>query len=81
MNDLRYNRHFKVISFADATWAEREPSGDLYGPFKGRAEAIRYLEGIGQRSDPGAVPATGPCPCACNAGGFCGGCGHRGCGG
>jgi hypothetical protein len=21
------------------------------------------------------------CPCACNAGGFCGGCGHAGCGG
>ena len=25
-------------------------------------------------------PATGPCPCACNSGGFCGGCGHAGCG-
>ena len=24
---------------------------------------------------------TGPCPCACNSGGFCGGCGHAGCGG
>ncbi|MFE3205760.1 hypothetical protein [Embleya sp. NPDC059237] len=23
----------------------------------------------------------GPCPCACNHGGFCGGCGHAGCGG
>ena len=22
----------------------------------------------------------GPCPCICNAGGFCGGCGHAGCG-
>lgn len=22
----------------------------------------------------------GPCPCACNQGGFCGGCGHAGCG-
>jgi len=22
-----------------------------------------------------------PCPCACNQGGFCGGCGHAGCGG
>lgn len=27
---------------------------------------------------PGAV---GPCPCECNSGGFCGGCGHAGCGG
>jgi hypothetical protein len=26
----------------------------------------------------GRVP---PCPCACNNGGFCGGCGHAGCGG
>lgn len=25
---------------------------------------------------------TGPrCPCECNQGGFCGGCGHAGCGG
>jgi hypothetical protein len=23
----------------------------------------------------------GPCPCACNSGGQCGGCGHAGCGG
>ena len=22
-----------------------------------------------------------PCPCECNSGGFCGGCGHAGCGG
>lgn len=26
----------------------------------------------------GEVP---PCPCECNRGGFCGGCGHAGCGG
>jgi hypothetical protein len=24
--------------------------------------------------------AVGPCPCVCNSGGFCGGCGHAGCG-
>ena len=23
---------------------------------------------------------VGPCPCECNSGGFCGGCGHAGCG-
>lgn len=23
----------------------------------------------------------GACPCECNSGGFCGGCGHAGCGG
>lgn len=27
------------------------------------------------------VRLVGPCPCACNSGGFCGGCGHAGCGG
>jgi hypothetical protein len=26
-------------------------------------------------------PPVGPCPCECNHGGFCGGCGHAGCGG
>lgn len=25
-------------------------------------------------------PSTGPCTCECNRGGFCGGCGHAGCG-
>lgn len=25
--------------------------------------------------------AAGPCPCTCSSGGFCGGCGHAGCGG
>lgn len=32
--------------------------------------------GSGRRST--YVP---PCPCECNSGGFCGGCGHAGCGG
>jgi len=27
------------------------------------------------------VPDTEPCPCECNRGGRCGGCGHAGCGG
>lgn len=27
------------------------------------------------------VTDPGPCPCECNQGGFCGGCGHAGCGG
>ena len=26
-------------------------------------------------------PSVPPCPCECNSGGFCGGCGHAGCGG
>lgn len=27
------------------------------------------------------APWPGPCPCECNRGGFCGGCGHAGCAG
>ncbi|MCY4622921.1 MAG: hypothetical protein OXD34_14000 [bacterium] len=27
------------------------------------------------------LPAARPCPCACASGGWCGGCGHAGCGG
>lgn len=30
---------------------------------------------------PATVRAAPPCPCACNSGGWCGGCGHAGCGG
>ncbi|WP_330317986.1 hypothetical protein [Streptomyces platensis] len=31
---------------------------------------------------PRPLPApVGPCACECNGGGFCGGCGHAGCGG
>ena len=33
----------------------------------------------GQRA--GGAPWSGPGPCECNSGGFCGGCGHGGCGG
>jgi hypothetical protein len=29
----------------------------------------------------GGATGAGPCPCDCNRGGFCGGCGHAGCGG
>lgn len=29
----------------------------------------------------GGRKAVGPCPCECNRGGFCGGCGHAGCSG
>ncbi len=32
------------------------------------------------RPRPAARWAAGPCGCACTSGGFCGGCGHAGCG-
>jgi len=38
-----------------------------------------------ERRDPPVIrrqyEEVGPCPCECNSGGFCGGCGHAGCGG
>jgi hypothetical protein len=52
-------------------------------------EELRYREAmdavIGASAyfaPPRARAAVGPCPCECNSpGGFCGGCGHAGCGG
>lgn len=37
-----------------------------------------YLDSLRPAWGPARV---GPCPCECNRGGFCGGCGHAGCGG
>jgi hypothetical protein len=34
-----------------------------------------------QRNHLGVRRSVPPCPCECNSGGFCGGCGHAGCGG
>jgi hypothetical protein len=39
----------------------------------GRKTAVRKIERMRANN--------GKCPCACNSGGFCGGCGHSGCGG
>ena len=33
------------------------------------------------KTQPGYTRPTPRCGCACNSGGFCGGCGHAGCGG
>lgn len=54
-------------------------------------EATRWLRRDPRRVQPRTTPRgtrngatlralAAPCPCACNAGGFCGGCGHAGCG-
>lgn len=44
-----------------------------------------FAEGVRHASDAHVsvreVRFTRGCPCACNSGGFCGGCGHAGCGG
>lgn len=53
--------------------------------YPGQPYTSPHFEGVGvsrRRITPhryGSNP--GPCPCACNSGGFCGGCGHAGCGG
>lgn len=56
--------------------------GDKVSPLEaGRLldkQAARLLAKV--RTSP-RYRATGPCPCECNSGGFCGGCGHAGCGG
>ncbi|MGP3949635.1 hypothetical protein [Streptomyces sp. 7N604] len=52
-------------------------------------ERLRLLEAATRHTGPAPeaqqLPAqrrtAGPCPCACTSGGFCGGCGHAGCGG
>lgn len=45
-------------------------------------EAVRRLRAENDARVLGLRPRrTGPCPCECNRGGFCGGCGHAGCGG
>lgn len=43
---------------------------------------INALEGRGKAETPSERVRrwVGPCSCECNSGGFCGGCGHAGCG-
>ena len=44
----------------------------------------RYDRELEAEADPLPVvdpPSAASCPCECNRGGFCGGCGHAGCGG
>lgn len=51
-----------------------------------RVPADRYLPFVARleepaRDKPRLRQLMRGCPCACNSGGFCGGCGHAGCGG
>lgn len=50
-----------------------DPHGAQPSPVTGAQTAGGRAAARGRR--------TGPCPCPCNSGGFCGGCGHAGCGG
>lgn len=58
---------------AVADWIEAEQINEVY-----ETGAKRMRQGTVRVSSPRPV---GPCPCECNSGGFCGGCGHAGCGG
>ncbi|MGW7381879.1 hypothetical protein [Streptomyces sp. NPDC054794] len=40
----------------------------------------QHAPASGRHTAPGGR-MRGSCPCSCNSGGFCGGCGHAGCGG
>lgn len=55
----------------------------------GDLESLEMVSVVDMISDDQPTPAApvptvarvaGPCPCECNRGGFCGGCGHAGCG-
>ena len=53
----------------DNDYDKDSPSDDWYVRTFGFAPRREYRGG------------TSGCPCECNSGGFCGGCGHAGCGG
>jgi hypothetical protein len=53
-----------------------EISGQALAIIEGRHRVFHVEHSAAARTRP-----VGPCPCACNSGGFCGGCGHAGCGG
>lgn len=48
---------------------------------KHQPKTDRWLRLLIHRYGDSEYPKPGPCPCECNHGGFCGGCGHAGCGG
>lgn len=61
-------------------WGECGPPDDLAD----RAERIARERNRAERAWAARerrARQIGPCPCECNRGGFCGGCGHAGCGG
>lgn len=70
-----------VLAAYRAAWpdpAAATPSGSL--AFTSPPRAAGTSAGPSS-SLSGARRRVGPCPCECNRGGFCGGCGHAGCAG
>jgi hypothetical protein len=87
------NRDAGVLTLDRGVWLElsdgsrfgltvtvsRRPCGEVILRPPGTATpAAPTHSGAFRRPAPGR--AAGPCGCACTSGGFCGGCGHAGCG-
>jgi hypothetical protein len=63
---------------------EDEPDGMAWTWEEAEKEALEQGPALARQYGYVASTASnwpGPCPCECNSGGFCGGCGHAGCGG
>ncbi len=56
----------------------RRPSGEVTGRPTAHQRPAQPSSALPQR--PPVRPAAGRCTCVCASGGFCGGCGHAGCG-
>lgn len=84
-NDTSAWREFAEETRAVAAEAHRL-AAEGGSPDEREAFAIRKAALLARMAEPGTVYRAerfgyvGPCPCECNSGGFCGGCGHAGCG-
>lgn len=72
---LSYEDVLEAIPYTAPATASKYPEVTLCAGCFGRAEPISGSE---RRKE---MVTVSPCPCECNSGGFCGGCGHAGCGG
>jgi len=64
--------------FAVTVSVSCRPAGEIAGRPAAQCHPAQPSSARGQRSP--ARPAAGRCTCVCASGGFCGGCGHAGCG-
>lgn len=73
---------FKKLSFQEqAAWLVGYLQTGTGMVSFGEPGAVDHAQAPIWREHSSAPSWPGPCPCACNHGGFCGGCGHAGCGG
>lgn len=75
MNTKRDNANSIFAAAIEAAWQGYVDTDRKYD-----RTLVRAVErALAERADAVAT-AVGSCPCECNSGGFCGGCGHAGCG-